>query len=211
LRDGSAFRLTVARYYTPSGRLIQRSYEGKDKIEYQIEAFQREESEGENLEHIHDAKSDTVIPTFKTNSGRVVLGGGGITPDYLIKSEKVTGLVQTILRRSIFFDFCKNYMEGSGYSLRARYGKNYEDFKQHYKIPNEVMTDFRKYIETKEVKIDENEYAKDYNFLSARLKAQIARTLFGLEGEIGILIEIDNQVQKALTLFPEAEKIAKLE
>jgi carboxyl-terminal processing protease len=211
LRDGSAFRLTVARYYTPSGRLIQRSYEGKDKIEYQIEAFQREESEGDNLEHIHDAKSDTVIPTFKTNSGRIVLGGGGITPDFLIKSEKVTGLVQTILRKSIFFDFCKNYMEGPGYPLRARYGKNYEYFKENYKVPNELMAEFRKYIETKEVKIDENEYTKDYNFLSTRLKAQIARTLFGLEGEIGVLIEIDNQIQKALTLFPEAEKIAKLE
>jgi carboxyl-terminal processing protease len=210
LRDGSAFRLTVARYYTPSGRLIQRAYEGKDKNEYQMEAFQREEQEGDNLEHTRDAKSDTVIPTFKTNGGRTVLGGGGITPDYLVKSERVTGLVQTILRRSLFYDFCKNYMEGPGLFLRARYSKNYEDYKIKYHISDELMTEFRKFIEVKEIKIDEKEYEKDLDFLKARIKAQIAQMIFGLEGSIGIMTRVDNQIQKALTLFPEAERIAKL-
>lgn len=211
LRDGSAFRLTVARYYTPSGRLIQRSYQGKDKDEYQMEAFQREELEGDNLEHTHDTKSDTIIPTFKTNGGRIVLGGGGITPDYLIKSEKVTGLVQTILRRSLFYDFCKNYMDASGPSLRAKYAKDYNEFKTKYKIPDELITEFRKFIEAKEVKVDEKEYAKDLSFLKARIKAEIALLIFGREAEIDVLVDIDSQVQKALTLFPEAEKIAKLE
>jgi carboxyl-terminal processing protease len=229
LRDGSAFRLTVARYYTPSGRLIQRSYQGKDKDEYQLEAFQRDEQEGDNLEHKHDAESakesrqkddsleqkhevkpDSTIPVFKTADGRTVLGGGGITPDYVVKSEKVTGLIQTVWRRNLFYDFCKNYMEGPGFVLRARYGKNYEDYKSKYTISNELMAEFRKFIETKEVKIDEKEYAKDLDFLKARLKAQIAQMIFGLEGYIGVMVGVDNQIQKALTLFPEAEKIAKL-
>jgi carboxyl-terminal processing protease len=211
LRDGSAFRLTVARYYTPSGRLIQRSYQGKDKSEYQMEAFQREEQEGDNLEHKNDAKPDSTIPKFKTESGRVVLGGGGITPDYIVKSEKVTGLVQTIWRRNLFYDFTKSYMEGKGFSLRAKYDKSYDAFKTKYEIPEEMMSEFRKFIETKEIKIDEKEYTKDYDFLKMRLKAQIAQMIFGLEGSIGIMITLDNQVQKALTLFPEAMKIAKLD
>ena len=232
LRDGSAFRLTIARYYTPSGRLIQRSYQGKDKDEYQLEAFQRDEQEGDNLEHkndskltkesqhngqegdsleqTHNAKPDTTIPIFKTGGGRTVLGGGGITPDYVVKSEKVTGLVQTVWRRNLFYDFCKNYMEGSGFVLRAKYGKNYENYKSQYTISNELMADFRKFIEAKEVKIDEKEYSKDLDFLRARLKAQIAQMIFGLEGYIGVMVGVDNQIQKALTLFPEAEKIAKL-
>ena len=232
LRDGSAFRLTVARYYTPSGRLIQRSYQGKDKDEYQLEAFQRDEQEGDNLEHKNDAKSakaspnggqegdsleqknntkpDTTIPVFKTADGRTVLGGGGITPDYVVKSEKVTGLVQTVRRQNLFYDFCKNYMEGPGFVLRAKYSKNYEEYKLKYTISNELTADFRKYIESKQIKIDEKEYTKDLDFLKAYLKAQIAQMIFGLEGWIGVMVGVDNQIQKAMTLFPEAEKIAKL-
>jgi carboxyl-terminal processing protease len=231
LRDGSAFRLTVARYYTPSGRLIQRSYQGKDKDEYQLEAFQRDEQEGDNLEHTidakvkkiqrdgqqgdsleqkQDAKPDTTIPVFKTGDGRTVLGGGGITPDYVVKSEKITGLVQTVWRRNLFYDFCKNYMEGPGFVLRAKYDKNYEEYKSKYTISNELMADFRKFIETKEIKVDEKEYSKDLDFLKARLKAQIAQMIFGIEGYIGVMVGVDNQIQKALTLFPEAEKVANL-
>jgi carboxyl-terminal processing protease len=211
LQDGSAFRLTIARYYTPSGRLIQRSYEGKDKDEYQMEAFQRDEQEGDNLEHKQDAKPDTTIPIFKTNDGRTVLGGGGITPDYVVKSEKITGLVLTIYRKNLFFDFIKSYMEGNGNLLRKKYDKNYEDFKLNYSIPDEVMKDFHKFVEEKDIKIDEKEYVKDLDFLKTRLKAQIAQMIFGFEGSIGILVGVDNQIQKALTLFPEAEKIAKLQ
>jgi len=211
LQDGSAFRLTIARYYTPSGRLIQRSYEGKDKKEYQMEAFERDEQEGENLEHKNDAKPDTSIPVFKTNSGRTVLGGGGITPDYVVKSEKATGLVSTLFRKNLFYDFIKIFMESKGFGLREKYNNRYEDFKSGYVITKDFLNEFRKFAEEKEIKIDEKEYLKDINYVKARLKAEIAQMIFGFEGSIGILVNVDNQIQKALTLFPEAEKIAKLE
>ncbi len=211
LQDGSAFRLTVARYYTPSGRLIQRSYEGKDKNAYQLEAFQRDEQEGDNLEHKQDAKPDTTIPIYKTNDGRTVLGGGGITPDYIVKSEKATGLILTIFRKNLFYDFVKNFMEGQGSDLRKKYDKQYEKFKSDFVVSEKFMNEFRKFVEEKEIKIDEKEYLKDITFLKARLKAEIAQMIFGFEGSIGILVDVDIQIQKALTLFPEAEKIAKLE
>ena len=231
LRDHSAIRLTVARYYTPSGRLIQRSYQGKDKDEYQLEAFQRDEQEGDNLEHKNDVKSakisrngqesdsleqthntqpDTTIPVFKTSRGRRVLGGGGITPDYVVKSDRVTGLVLTIYRNNLFYDFIKTYMEGTGLPLRAKYSKSFEDYKAKYKVPDELMTEFRKFIEMKNIKFDDKEYKKDFDSLKARIKAEIARMIFGSEAWISVMVDIDNQIQKALILFPEAEEIANL-
>jgi len=210
LSDGSAFRLTVARYYTPSGRLIQRPYEGKDKMQYQLEAFQRDEEEGENISHTHDEKADSTLPKFKTFGGRTVVGGGGITPDYIVKSGNVTGLVQTIFRRNIFYDFSKSYVEGPGASLRQKYGKDVEAFKKQFTVSDEMLNDFRKMVEAKEIKIDEKEYEKDKVIIKSWIKAHIAQWLFGFEGYISVILDVDTQMQKALTLFPEAEKMVKL-
>jgi carboxyl-terminal processing protease len=162
------------------------------------------------MDHTHDEKSDSTIPKFKTFGGRTVLGGGGITPDYVVKSGNLTGLVQTLWRRNIFYDYSKEYIEGPGNSVRSKYGQDLEKFKSSFQISDPMLQDFRKYIATKKIVIDEKEYQEDLNFIKARLKAQIAQWLFGFEGYIGVILEVDNQFQKAMTLFPEAEKISNL-
>lgn len=211
LADGSAFRLTIAKYYTPSGRLIQRPYEGKAKDEYQREAFLREEQEGENLDHDVDAKSDSTAPMFKTSAGRSVRGGGGITPDYIIKPGNVTGLFSTMVRRNLFFDFTKDYMEGRGLSLRSTYASSgMRTFAEEYEVPANVLSEFKDFVASKGVEINEKDYEQDRSYIVARLKATIAQTLFGFEGWIAVMLDVDAQFQKALTLFPEAEKIAGL-
>ncbi len=210
LNDGSAFRLTIARYYTPSGRLIQRSYEGKDRAAYQMEPFERPDTEGDNVQHRDEVKADTALPIFKTASGRPVVGGGGITPDYFVKSGSVTGLVQTIWRRNLFFDYTKAYVETNGPKLRKQYPA-LAAFKDDYEISDAMMKEFRSFIEGKGIKIDEKEYETDLPLIKARLKAQVAQMFFGTEGAIEVLVGVDRQVQKALTLFPEAAKIAKLD
>jgi carboxyl-terminal processing protease len=210
LADGSAFRLTIAKYYTPSGRLIQRPYEGKEKEEYQREAFTREEEEGDNIRHDADAAADSTAPLYKTSAGRTVRGGGGITPDYIIKSGNVTALFSNIARRNLFYDFTKEYMEGRGLGLRTTYGSAMAKFKTEYHVPESVVADFKKFVASKGVEINEKEFEQDRNFLVTRLKATIAQTLFGFEGWIAVMLDVDTQFQKALTLFPEAEKIAGL-
>ncbi len=212
LVDGSAFRLTIARYYTPSGRLIQRPYEGKDKERYQREAYERQEEEGENIEHQLDRKNgvDSVGPIFKTLAGRNVRGGGGITPDYIVKYANVTELYTVLFRRNLFYDYTKSYMEGPGLKLRQEYGNQLLKFKEKYQISDEFLEGFRKFVVSKDVKIKEDEYRKDLALMKLALKSWIARTLFGFEGQIVTSLDIDPQFQKALTLFPEAEKIARL-
>ncbi|MBI4429546.1 MAG: S41 family peptidase [Ignavibacteriales bacterium] len=211
LGDGSAFRLTIARYYTPSGRLIQRPYDGKDKEKYQREAYERSEEEGENIDHQFESKNgaDSLGPVFKTNSGRSVRGGGGITPDYIVKFAHVTDLYTTLFRRNLFYDYIKSYMEGPGLKLRQEYTQLLR-FKEKYQISDEFVEGFRKFISSKDVSINEEEYRKDLVLIKLALKSWIARTLFGFEGLIVTSLDVDPQFQKALTLFPEAEKIARL-
>lgn len=206
--DGSALRLTIAKYYTPSGRLIQREYVGKDKDVYQREAFEREEKEGENIDHT--VESDSARPVFHTNSGRVVYGGGGITPDYVVKSQSLASFTQTILRRGLFDQFAISYLDGSGAKIRAQYGKDFKAFEQSFTISNDVLKDFRTYLEKNQVKIDDKEYEKDLAYLKLRLKATIARSFWGNGGWFPLMLTTDSQFQKALGLFPEAEKIARL-
>ena len=208
LTDGSALRLTIARYYTPTGRLIQREYEGKEKEAYQREAFERQEKEGENIEH--KAEGDSSRPVFHTHSGRVVYGGGGITPDYVVKNVTLTAQTQGILRRGLFDLFVSSYLDGKGLSIRSDYAKNWKRFRDSFTVSEPILTDFKAFLLKSDLKIDEKELEKDLPYIKTRLKATLARSFWGNDGWYPTMLQVDAQYKKALGLFPEAEKIAEL-
>jgi carboxyl-terminal processing protease len=207
LPDSSAFRLTIARYYTPSGRLIQRPY-GKDLEEYEKEAFDKNETEGENIEH--NEEKDTTRPVFKTSGGRKVFGGGGITPDYIIKSDRLTQYTIELLGKNVFQEYSVDYFEANGKHLRQDYEKELKKFLTQYTIDDEMMKSFLALAKKKSVTMNDEQFKKDLSYIKARIKAQIARSIWGNEGWFNVMRSEDNQFQKALVLFPEAEKIAGL-
>ena len=210
--DGSAFRLTIARYYTPSGRLIQRSYEGKARDEYQKEAWDREEQEGDNLEHTKDlkVKGDSLHPVFHTNGGRVVYGGGGISPDYIVKPPSASEFMQNLVRRDMFFQYTTSYLDARGKSIKAAYGDDVQRFVGSYDISDEMMQEFRSFAKTKGMTIEDKDLQKDLVYVKARIKAEIAAVYWGNGGRYRVILAVDPQFQKAIALIPEAVKFAKL-
>lgn len=207
LSDGSALRLTISRYYTPSGRLIQRSYANKDK--YQEEAFTREEQEGENIEH-KESTADTSRPKFKTAMGRVILGGGGITPDFIVKPGNITKYSVQLNRRNLFYEFITGYLTRNGDQIKNAYRNDFQAFNKKFIVDDALMNEFIAFTKEKKVEYVEEDFTKDKDYLQARLKAYIARNFWNNEGWYSVLLGIDNQVKKAISLFPEAEKFAKL-
>ncbi|MGD8307551.1 MAG: S41 family peptidase, partial [Ignavibacteria bacterium] len=206
LFDNSAFRLTISKYYTPSGRSIQRDFEKKE--DYYADLRNRNEEEGENF--THTVEEDSLRPVFKTNRGRTVYGGGGITPDYLIKSDHLTEFTRELLRNNVFYQFVLNYVDNYGNTINSLYGENLKQFNNEFSFNDVDFDTFLNFVESKNVEIVEEELAKDKEYILARLKAQLARHFWKNEGWYNVLLNIDTQFKKSITLFDEAKEIADL-
>jgi carboxyl-terminal processing protease len=186
LRNGGALALTTAKYYTPSGRLIQRDYTDIDDY------FANDAGE--------DEAEVPVVPPEKreirhTDSGRVVYGGGGITPDYVVHAERATPLLSRMLRENILFDFS------------VRYAASHPDLKPEFTVDDKLVGEYRKFLAQRSFAYPAEEFDASRPALDIRLKAQIARVKWGSEAEARVLAAGDAQVQKALSLFDEASRL----
>ncbi len=189
LRNGGALALTTAKYYTPSGRLIQRDYSNLD--DYFLDAELEDD----------DARS-SVDPGLaghevrRTDSGRTVYGGGGITPDYVVRAEREPTLLSRLRRENLLFDYS------------VRFASAHPDLKPGFAVGDEVIRDLRAFLASRNFKYDAEAFDTSRKGLELRLRSQIGRVKWGAEAESKILVEGDAQVQKALTLFDEAAKLA---
>lgn len=208
LGDGSAFRLTISRYYTPSGRLIQRPYSDKDKY-YAMEG-REEGEEGDNITHSVEKTDNKNRPEYKTDAGRKVYGGGGITPDFIIKQDTVTHLVRSIRSKNVFWEYTNLFLEGKGNSLRAQYAGKFDEFEKNMMVNDGMADEFKTFAIGKGVEWNENDFSIDKSYCKTMIKAYIARAIFGTQAFFPIAFTEDKQIQKAITLFPEASKIARL-
>jgi carboxyl-terminal processing protease len=208
LPDNSAIRLTISEYFTPSGRLIQRDYKNKkDKDDYYSEIMEREEEEGDNSEHT--AEQDSTKPEFKTESGRIVYGGGGITPDYIVKTEDLTDYTTELLRNNIFYQYVLQYLE-SNKKLSDMYENDLMKFRDSFFFSENDIEKFKTFAASKKVEFKTEDFEKEKEYILTRLKAQLARNFWKNEGWYTILLSTDSQINKALTLFEEAKSLANL-
>ena len=207
LKDSSAFRLTTARYYTPSGRLIQRAY-GSDRLSYTRQAFERNEAEGENVSH--EVERDSSLPVFKTlDLGRTVYGGGGITPDYIVKADRLTEYTAHLRGRNIFLEFANKYADQHTNGLKEQYGTDISRFVSDFEVTSEMQDHIIGLARARNIEFKKELFEKDLTFIKALAKAHLARRIWGNEAFSRVMLSVDTQFQEGVALFPEAEKISR--
>ena len=194
LRNNSALLLTIAKYYTPSGRLIQRDYAGGDRQSYQEEAYSR------------DVEPDSVLakrPKFQTEAGRTVFGGGGIRPDVIVPSESLSTAEVDLERASLFFDYATRLVGND----RSRFPKEFDEFAATWQITPAQFGEFKQFAASKNVKLTAAQIDAEERYVRRRVKAEVASNLYGLVARYRIDAEGDGQLQKALDLFPQARRL----
>ncbi len=222
--DGSAFRLTISRYYTPSGRSIQRPYQDKDKYRHLVGRFVLEE--GSYLEDpigkiraqiskLNEKESDNKInidslPLYQTRHGRTVFGGGGINPDFIIKSDTITQFSAKIRNKDVFYAYTDSYLQGKGKSIKAKYENNFSDFLRNFHVSNDMMKDFRALVESKGIEWDEASAKIDDDYFRIIIKANIARSIWDRSKMLQVISYMDKQMLEAMKLFPAAEKLSMM-
>lgn len=191
LPDGSVVKVTVQRYYTPSGRCIQKPYE-----EYKDEYAKRlDKGEFFHVDSIHFPDS----LKFYTPNKRVVYGGGGIMPDIFVPVDTSynTNYLTEIGRKGLIYDFTVRYVDNNRKLLKKTY-PTLEEFKNKFMVDDKLMSDFIKYAEEKEVKKNEEQLKVSELMLKNQLKASIARGFWNLHGYYNISNEMNNFYMEAV-------------
>lgn len=206
LPDGSSYRLTVSRYYTPSGRCIQRDY--KDAKKYRALHGRVQADEGDNF--YHKEATDSTRPMFKTLGGRTVYGGGGIVPDYIVRRDTASKFLLELAGK-VLREFLDRYTSEYGEQLRRQYSHRFSEFLRFYSVNNDAIAMLRTMAEQKGIVWNESQYRADELWLKTSIKSYIARTIWNLNEKAMVDISIDKQVQKAIQLFPEVQKLSSIQ
>ena len=181
LSENTGLALTTAKYYTPSGRLIQRDYSNVSLYDYY---FNRDNDENNTN---HEVKL--------TDSGRTVYGGGGITPDVKIPPTKSNRFQDSLLQHYAFFNFAKRYV------INHHPTKSFE-------VDDAVLQDFRKFLDEEKIPYTEAELLENNDWIRSTMKSEIFIDAFGQEEGLKVRAETDPEVVKALDLMPQAKALA---
>ena len=200
---GAGVAVTTARYYTPSGRLIQRPWDGAFD-EYLTYALREQEAstehEGDDLKF--------------TDGGRRVYGGGGVEPDRRFDGPtegfNPSRFARTLAARNLFNTFAQRFTRAGDQRISVSPSGPARELSVDFEITEAMLAEFREHLEASEVSIDEEAWQEDQPFIRAMLRFGIDVDLFGVEVARKNLAGQDPQLGYALTLFPEAEALMRL-
>ena len=183
LSHQAGLALTTAHYYTPSGRLIQRDYRSLEDYLY---ISHDEEEEVPSQREIHH-----------TDSGRVVYGGGGITPDIIVDTLKLSKFLRLLENEQAFFGFA------------VQYNVAHKALDRSFTVDDSVLQEFRRFLTSRKVTFSEDNFRDDDAYIRASIKKEVFAGRWGAEDGFRVMAEVDPQVQKALESFPQAQLLAR--
>ena len=190
LSVNTGLALTTAKYYTPSGRLIQRDYNGVSLYDYY---YSREQEDNPN----NNANTNSTSKEVKlTDSGRTMFGGGGITPDVKIKAFKTNHFEDSLLVKYAFFNFAKHYL------INRHVDKTFE-------VNDQVMQEFRKFLDSQKIPYSEADLNEGSDYIKSSIKTELFISEFGQEEGLRVRAENDPQVIAALNQLPKAKELAE--
>ncbi|HJU44769.1 MAG TPA: S41 family peptidase [Vicinamibacterales bacterium] len=198
---GAGLALTTARYYTPSGRLIQRPWDGTfDKyLTYTLK------DQGERT------KTDAQLKL--TTGGRKVYSGGGIEPDHRfdgpVEGFNPTRFGRTMHARGFFLSYAEQF-SAEGDPRIGHSGPSRRTVKKDFIVDDAMVADFKKFVTSRNVKIDEEAWAKDGDFIRAMIRYAIDEAVFDIATAKQHLITVDPQAKFAISKFQEAEKLLEM-
>jgi carboxyl-terminal processing protease len=185
LRDGAALKLTTAKYFTPSGRCID---------------AQPKQARIRSASDIKIGKqAEEKKPQFKTAMGRIVYGGGGITPDVVVKLPQLSTISEKLERNLMFYKFAGEYLE-----------KHKGIKPESFRVTSPMVSDFKKYLKEKSFEYEEKDFDADRAYVERAIAREAANELAGEEAAFKIHIQGDPQVQKGFELLRKARSRLEL-
>lgn len=205
LPDGSMIRLTVARYYTPTGRCIQKPYEKGKGDEYAhdlISRYNRGELMSADSIHFPDSlKAQTLA------KGRTVYGGGGIMPDVFVPIDTTfySDYHRTLVSKGLVNRVAMNYLDKHREELNKKY-KKILIYKEKFIVPESLMDELLAMAEEKKISFKKEEYNRSLPLIQLQIKALIARDLFDMTEYFYIINDANRTYQEALKLINDEAK-----
>lgn len=212
LGDGSALRLTISRFYTPSGRLIQTPY-GENREDYYA---------AKDLVHLHDSSrgmADVIAQApdtlrYRTDGGRVVVGGGGIMPDHRVEGRRAIALRRTLAHNGGLNAFVRQWLDAHGRALRDAWEARRDAFVHDYRVSDSLFAAFARFASRAGVcgrvpgAADCPVLRRERSTIEILVKSHLARRLFGQSAWYPVYLQVDPVFTKALQMWPDAETLA---